>query len=49
MSKMADKMIEIQEYIVNYPQMSFQKIADFLQVPIEWVYDVADEMGEFDD
>jgi NADH:ubiquinone oxidoreductase subunit E len=49
MSKMGDMMIEIQQYIVEHPQMSFQSIAKLLNVPIEWVYDVADEMGEFDD
>ena len=49
MSKMSDLMIDIQQYIVEHPQMSFQAIADFLQVPVEWVYDVADELGEFDE
>jgi NADH:ubiquinone oxidoreductase subunit E len=49
MSKMGDMMIEIQQYIAEYPQMSFQSIADYLNVPIEWVYDVADELGEFDE
>lgn len=46
---MSDMMIDIQQYIVDFPQMSFQKIAEVLNVPIEWVYDVADEMGEFDE
>lgn len=49
MSKMGDMMIEIQQYIVEYPQMSFQSIAKLLNVPVEWVYDVAEELGEFDE
>jgi len=46
---MGDMMIEIQQYIVEHPQMSFQAIAELLNVPIEWVYDSAQEMGEFDE
>lgn len=49
MSKMADLMIDIQQYIVEHPQMSFQSIAEILKVPVEWVYDVAEDLGEFDE
>lgn len=49
MSKMGDMMIDIQQMIVNYPERSFQEIADYLGVPISWVYDIANEMGEFDE
>lgn len=49
MSKMSDMMIDIQQMIVDYPDWSFQKIADYLGVPVSWVYDIADEMGEFDE
>lgn len=49
MSKMSEKLIEIAEMIQNYPEWSFQKIADHLQVPVSWVYDVAEDLGEFDE
>ena len=49
MSKMADKVLEIEEYIQNYPDWSFQKIADVLDVPLSWIYDVAEDLGEFDE
>lgn len=49
MSAMSEKMIEIQEMIQNRPEWSFQKIADTLEVPVSWVYDVAEELGEFDE
>lgn len=48
MSKMSDLFIEIQELIQN-TQMSFQEIAEQLQIPIDMVYDVAADLGEFDE
>ena len=48
MSKMSELFIEIQELIQN-TQMSFQEIAEKLQIPLDMVYDVASELGEFDE
>ena len=48
MSKMSDLFVEIQELIEN-TEMSFPEIAKSLDVPLEMVFDVADELGEFDE
>lgn len=45
---MSDMHIEIQEYIES-TSLSFQEIAKTLNIPVEWVYDVAETLGEFDE
>jgi predicted XRE-type DNA-binding protein len=47
-SKMSELFIEIQE-LIQTTQLSFQEIAEQLQIPIDMVYDVAADLGEFDE
>ncbi len=48
MAAMKELFIEIQELIEN-TSMSFQEIAEKLDIPLDMVYDIADELGEFDE
>ena len=48
MSTMSELFIEVMELIEN-TQMSFQEISNALDIPLEMVFDVADELGEFDE
>lgn len=45
---MKDLYIEIQDLLVN-TNLSFVEIAKKLDVPLAWVFDVADEVGESDE
>lgn len=48
MSKMSELFIEIQE-LIQTTQLSFKEIAEKLQIPLDMVYDVAADLGEFDE
>jgi predicted XRE-type DNA-binding protein len=48
MSAMSELFLEVMELIEN-TQMSFQEIAKTLDIPLDYVYDVAEIMGEFDE
>lgn len=48
MGKLKDIFMDIQELIQN-TTLTFQEIAERLDVTLDMVYDVAQELGEFDE
>jgi hypothetical protein len=48
MSAMKDVYTEIQDLLIN-TNLSFVEIAKKLNVPLMWVFDVADRVGESDE
>jgi hypothetical protein len=45
---MSDLYVEVEEYI-RCTDLSFEEISKTLDIPLEWVYDVAQMIGEFDE
>lgn len=48
MAKMKELVMDIQEMIVN-TQKNFQEIADYFGVSLQMVYEIAEDLGEFDE
>jgi Zn-dependent peptidase ImmA (M78 family) len=48
MGKMKEFVMEIQEMIRN-SSMDFVEIANYFGVPVQVIYEIAEDMGEYDD
>lgn len=48
MGKMRDVCIDVEELLFS-TDLSFPEIAKRLDIPVDWVYDIAEQLGEFDE
>jgi hypothetical protein len=48
MAKMKELVMDIEEMIRN-SKMDFNEIANYFGVPIQMIYEIAENMGEYDD
>lgn len=48
MGKMRDIWIDVEELLIS-TNLSFPEIAKRLDIPVDWVYDIAEQLGEFDE
>ena len=48
MGKMRDIWIDVEE-LLSSTDLSFPEIAKKLDIPVDWVYDIAEQLGEFDE